>query len=97
MSAQNIQTFDLPSVLDVDAMDELREWLGSALEIGDVQINGNGVTRVVTNALLMFASANKTAEQNSFSFGVHDASVALKEAVERLGMGQIISPLLKGN
>lgn len=97
MSDQDIQTFDLPSVLDMDAMDELREWLGSALEIGNVKLNGKAVTRVVTNALLLIASANKTAEQNKFAFGVHEASAALKEAVERLGMGKIISPIFKGN
>ena len=97
MSAQNIQTFDLPSVFDVDAMDELREWLNSALEIGDVQLNGGAVTRVVTNALLMLVSASKTAEQNNVLMRVHETSPALFEAVERLGMGKIITPILEGN
>lgn len=97
MDAQKLQTFDLPGVVDVDAMDELREWLNGALEIGDIKLNASKVTRLVTNALLMLASARQTAEKNKFSFCVSDASPAFCEAVDRLGMGEIISPIVEGN
>ncbi|HHB83024.1 MAG TPA: STAS domain-containing protein [Devosia sp.] len=97
MDVSEIQSFDLPSVFDVDAMDELREWLTNALEIGDIQLNGAGVTRLVTNALLLLVSAKASADRNNFAFSVVDPSPAFSEAVERLGMGEIISPLLQGN
>jgi len=97
MDVSEIQSFDLPSVFDVDAMDELREWLSSALEIGDIQINGAGVTRLVTNGLLLLVSAKASADKNKIAFSIVEPSPAFGEAVERLGMGEIISPLLQGN
>ncbi len=93
MSAKEIQSFDLPGVLDVDAMDSLRDSLNSALEIGDVRINGAEVNRVVTNALLMLASAKKTADKNQIAFSVANPSPALLEAAQRLGMNEILGPV----
>lgn len=97
MDIEEIQLFDLPSVVDVDAMDELREWLGSALEIGDIQLNASAVTRLVTNALLMLVSAKNTADINKISLTITNPSEAFNEAVQRLGMGDIVNPILGGN
>ncbi|MCF6302130.1 MAG: STAS domain-containing protein [Devosiaceae bacterium] len=97
MDDTEIQLFNLPGVFEVDAMDELREWLSNALEIGEIQINGAEVTRLVTNALLLLVSAKATAEKNKIAFSIVNPSPAFGEAVERLGMGNIISPILQGN
>ena len=97
MDVTEIQSFDLPSVVDLDAMDELREWLNSALEIGDIHLNAAGVTRLATNALLMLASARSTAGKNKISLLITHPSEAFGEAVSRLGMDEIMAPLLEGN
>ena len=97
MDAAETQLFNLPSVMDVDAMDELREWLGSALEIGDIQLNASEVSRLVTNALLMLLSAKSTADKNKISLQVTNPSAAFSEAIDRLGMGEVIKPILEGN
>ena len=89
-----IQSLELPSVVDVDAIDELREWLAGAMEMGEVRLDGSKVTRLATNALLMMASARKTAETKGSSFQVCNPSPAFGEAVERLGMHAIMTPIL---
>ncbi len=97
MGTQNIQTFDLPGVVDVDAMDAMREWLLGAIETGDIKLDGSGVSRVATNALLMLISAGQGAEKNEFSFSIVNPSEALGEAIERLGMGEIFARFIEGN
>jgi len=83
--------------MDVDALDAVRDWLGSALEQGDVQLDASEITRVVTNALLMLVSAAHSAAKNSFTVSITEPSPPFLEAIERLGMGEIFSKLLKGN
>ncbi len=97
MDAKNTQTFDLPSVVDVDAMDAMRDWLLGAIELGDIKLDGAKVSRVATNALLMLVSAAQTANKNNFAFSIVNPSEALGEAVERLGMGEIFSKIVEGN
>jgi anti-anti-sigma regulatory factor len=96
MGENTIQAFELPSVLDIDAMDELRDWLTSALEVGNIRLNGSAVVRVVTNALLLLVSANQSALKNNLTFCVCDPSPALCEAVDRLGLTDIFSDFLEG-
>ncbi len=97
MSAANEQSYHLPGVMDVDALDAVRDWLGGAIERGDVELNASEVTRVVTNALLMLVSAAHSAAKSNFAVSICDPSQPLLEAIERLGMGEIFSKLLKGN
>ncbi len=97
MSAENTQTYDLPAVMDVDAMDNVRDWLSDAVSHGGVELNGAGVQRVVTNSLLMLVSAGQSAAKNNFAFAIRQPSQPLSEAIERLGMNEIFSRILKGN
>jgi len=97
MSANNTQTYDLPAVMDVDAMDNVSEWLNDALRRGDVELNGAQVSRVVTNSLLMLVSASQSAAKNNFALAICQPSQSLCEAIERLGMNEIFFKLLKGN
>ncbi len=97
MAAQNTKTYDLPAVMDVDALDSVRDWLSDAVGHGSVQLNGSQVSRVVTNSLLMLVSAGQSAAKNNFSFTICEPSQPLKEAIERLGMNEIFSNFLKGN
>ncbi len=94
MPQTEIQSLPLPSVVDVDAIDELRDWLNGALDTGDVRLDGSGVTRLVTNALLMMISARNTAEAKGVTFQISNPSPAFGEAVDRLGMQQVMAPIL---
>jgi len=97
MDAQNIQKFELPSVVDVDVMDTLREWLLDAIEHGSIKLDGSKVSRIATNALLLLVSAGKDAKENQFSFQIANPSEALAEAIQRLGMGEIFAGIIEGN
>lgn len=85
----------LPSVLDLDAIDSVRDWLLQAVEAGNVELDASGVERVATNALLMLRSAADTAKKNGFTLQIPKSSAALDAAIERLGMGEIFSGLVK--
>ncbi len=97
MGAQNIQTFDLPGVVDVDAMDAMRELLLGAIEHGDIELDGSRVSRVATNALLMLVSAGQSAGASNFAMRIVNPSEALTEAIDRLGMGDIFSQFIEGS
>ncbi|VAW22992.1 hypothetical protein MNBD_ALPHA12-336 [hydrothermal vent metagenome] len=96
MIAENTKTYDLPTVMDVDALDDVRDWLSEAVAHGDVQLNAAQVSRVVTNSLLMLVSASNSAAKNNFAFTICDPSEAFSEAIERLGMNEIFSNFLEG-
>lgn len=97
MVEKSSQNYDLPGVVDVDAMDAMREWLLETVEVGNIKMNGSAVSRVVTNALLMLLSAKQQAEQANFTFSIVEPSPALTEAIERLGMSKFFAPIIEGN
>jgi len=97
MAAENTKTYDLPAVMDVDALDNVRDWLSEAVGHGNVELNGAQVSRVVTNSLLMLVSAGQSAAKNNFAFTICDPSQPFSEAIERLGMNEIFCEFLKGN
>ncbi len=97
MGAQDIQKFDLPSVVDVDAMDAMRDSLVGAIETGNTRLDAAQVSRVATNALLMLVSAGQGAKSNEFTLSIANPSEAFEEAVERLGMGDIFAEFIEGN
>ena len=97
MAASNTKIYDLPVVMDVDALDDVRDWLSEAVGHGDVQLNAAQVSRVVTNSLLMLVSAGQSAARNNFAFTICEPSQAFCEAIERLGMNEIFSNFLKGS
>jgi anti-anti-sigma regulatory factor len=90
------KTIALPAVVDLDALDGVRDLLLEAVENGPVTVSGAAVERVSTNALLMLVSAAETARRNSFSFAVEKASGPMLGAIERLGFRPHFVGVMKG-
>lgn len=95
MSTQSEQIFELPAHLDLNAVDAIRDWLMSAMEQGDVELKGESVERVYANCLLLLVAASDEAKSLGRQLSVTGASDALRNAIERLGFGKIMSDLLK--
>ncbi|WMT86736.1 STAS domain-containing protein [Pelagibacterium sp. 26DY04] len=96
MPKSQAQSVALPRVVDLDALDEIRETLLDALHAGPVDVDGSAVDRVSTNALFMLLSASETAKKAGFSFTISDASTVVTGAIEKLGLGPVFKPVLKG-
>lgn len=84
----------LPAVIDLDAVETLREGLLDALDQGPVSLSGAAVERVSTNGLFLLLSAAATARGNDCRFGIVDASEAMLGALERLGLQSHFAGLL---
>lgn len=96
MAKSQVQSVALPRVVDLDALDEIREALLEALHAGPVEIDASAVERISTNALFMLLSAAQTAEKTGFSFTIFGASTVVAAAIEKLGLGPAFEPALKG-
>ena len=86
----------LPAIVDLDALDFVRDGLIEAVELGAVTVDASQVERVSTNALFMLVSAAETSKRNSMGFEISGASAPLTAAVERLGLAHAFSGLMKG-
>ena len=86
----------LPAIVDLDALDLVRDGLIEAVELGGVAVDASRVERVATNALLMLVSASETARRNEFEFTITGASAPMQAAIERLGLSGSFSGLMKG-
>lgn len=86
----------LPAIVDLDALDSVRDKLIDAVESGAVDVNAGAVERVSTNALVMLISAGETARRNNFEFHVEGASQPMLSAIDRLGFGPSFSGMFKG-
>jgi anti-anti-sigma regulatory factor len=86
----------LPGVMDLDALDMVRDQLVEALDAGSVAIDGAEVGRVATNALFMLLSAAETARRNNVRLTVTAPSTALTAAIDRLGLGAQFADILEG-
>jgi anti-anti-sigma regulatory factor len=86
MVKQSSKTVALPAVIDLDAIDGIRDALSEALEDGPVVVQASAVERLSTNALLLLVSAAETARRHQFSFAIDAPSAAMKTAIERLGL-----------
>jgi anti-anti-sigma regulatory factor len=91
---QNLVT--LPPVVDLDALDTVRDALIAAIERGPVKVAGAGVERISTNALMMLVSAAESARRNNFAFAITAASAPMLAAIERLGFSERFSTMMKG-
>jgi anti-anti-sigma regulatory factor len=96
MAASRSKIVALPAVVDLDAIDGVRDRLLEAIETGPVTVNGAKVERVATNALFMLLSAAESARRNSYSFAIAKPSDAMASAIERLGLGGHFAELTKG-
>ena len=86
----------LPALVDLDALDFVRDGLIEAVELGAVRVDASQVERVSTNALFMLVSAAETAKRNSMGFEISGASAPIKAAIDRLGLAHAFSGLMKG-
>jgi anti-anti-sigma regulatory factor len=91
-----VTTLALPAIVDLDALDRVRDRLVDSVEHGPVDIDASGVERVSTNALFMLISAAETARRNSFSLKIREPSGSMRAAIERLGLNATFSGLMKG-
>jgi anti-anti-sigma regulatory factor len=86
----------LPAIVDLDALDLVRDGLIDAVEQGPVMVDASQVERVSTNALFMLISAAETAKRNGMSFGISGASAPMEAAIERLGLAGAFTDLVRG-
>ena len=86
----------LPAVVDLDALDNVRDGLIDAVELGAVAVDASRVERVATNALFMLVSAAETAKRNSFPFEITGASAPMQAAIARLGLQGVFAGLMRG-
>jgi len=96
MAQARRKTVALPAIVDLDALDPIRDVLIDAVESGPVTVDGGAVERVATNALFMLLSAAETARRNDFTFAVAEPSVPFRLAVERLGLGAPFAAIIEG-
>jgi anti-anti-sigma regulatory factor len=96
MAESRTKSIALPAIVDLDALDAVRDSLIDAVESGPVAVNGKAVERVSTNALVMLISAAETARRNNFSFQVAEASTPMLSAIDRLGFSQSFAGMMKG-
>lgn len=86
----------LPAVVDLDALDSVRDRLIEAVDAGPVAVSGANVERVASNALLLLVSAAETARRNGFEFTLTKASEPMLSAIERLGLSPSFAGMMKG-
>jgi len=94
--APESKTIALPAVVDLDALDVVRDGLIDAVELGAVEVDASNVERVATNALLMLVSAAETSRRNSYGFVITAVSEPMTAAIDRLGLNATFTPLMKG-
>ena len=96
MAETDSKIVDLPAVVDLDALDGVRDRLLEAIEEGSVTVSAAAVERVSTNTLFMLLSAAETARRNDFSFTLTSVSASLAGAIERLGLTPHFAAMTKG-
>jgi anti-anti-sigma regulatory factor len=96
MDSAALRPIVLPAVIDLDALDGVRDQLLEAVEAGPTVLDAAGIERVATNALFLLLSAAETARRNAFLFVIARPSAALLAAIDRLGLTPTFLPLIKG-
>ena len=90
------QEVRLPAVMDLDALDGVREALVAALALGPVTIVGSGVERIATNALMLLLSAAETARRDGQALCIAGFSAPAQAAIDRLGFTEAFAGLARG-
>ncbi|WP_158541675.1 STAS domain-containing protein [Pelagibacterium lacus] len=93
MATPPIQSVALPRIVDLDALDALREALLDALHAGPVEISAAAVERMSTNGLFMLLSAAETARRAGSELSIVKTSDAVRAAIARLGLAEAFAPL----
>jgi|GEM_PF-5260797 len=86
MLASAASALSLPILLDVAALPDLAGRLDTALDLGDVRLDGAGVERVAANGVLLLLAAGQAAQARSRALVLSQPSPALCEAAQRLGL-----------
>ncbi len=87
---------ELPAVVDLDALEGVRDVLAAALERGPAIVSGAGVGRVSTNGLVMRLSAAESARRDGLDFAVTAMSAPMLAAIDRLGFGHRFATMTRG-
>ena len=95
MASKSKHSIALPAIIDLDALDGIRDMLIDVLEEGPVRVSAAGVERVSTNALFMLMSAAETARRNQYEFAIEAPSAAMSAAIDRLGLNAQFSGMIK--
>ncbi|WP_203071328.1 STAS domain-containing protein [Falsiroseomonas ponticola] len=80
----------LPPVLDLAAAEPLAAALRARLPDGPICVDGQDVERASTPCIQVLAAAAATARARGFVFRLENASAAMAEAIEDLGLGQAL-------
>jgi len=96
MAKQRSKSVALPAIVDLDALDPIRDHLIDATDSGPVKVDARAVERVATNALFMLLSAAESARRNNFTFAVTGASLPFRAAVTRLGVDAQFAAIMEG-
>jgi anti-anti-sigma regulatory factor len=96
VAASMSSTFALPAVVDLDALDPVRDRLLDAFATCAVTVDAGGVERVSTNALFLLLSAAETARRAGTGFAVARPSTPLVAAIGRLGLETHFADLFEG-
>lgn len=90
------QELNLPAIVDLDVLDQVRDQLIDMIEHDAVTVGAAAVERVSTNALFMLLSAAESARRSARVFTISNPSESMRAAVERLGLAAEFSPLIEG-
>jgi anti-anti-sigma regulatory factor len=96
MGETDSRIVELPPVVDLDALDGVRDRLLDAIDAGPVTVSAGKVERVATNALFLLLSAAETARRSNTTFTLGSVSASLAAAIERLGLSPHFAALTKG-
>ena len=96
MAGTASESVSLPAVVDLDALDEVRDRLLALADRGSVTVDASAVERLTTNALVMLLSAAETARRSSSTFRILNPSEAMQAAIGRLGLTAHFSTLIEG-
>src|SRR3569623_964319 len=91
-----IKIVALPAIVDLDALDIVRDGLIDAVEVGPVEVDASKVARVARNALFMLVCASETSRRNNFPFAFSGPSALMLAAIDRRGLSDSFSSLMKG-
>ena len=96
MAQARSKTIALPAIVDLDALDPIRDELVDAIESGPVTVSA--ALSSMNSALVATRSiaAAETARRNNFAFSVTEPSEAFRLAVSRLGLGGPFTAIMEG-
>jgi len=97
MAGPTAKKVALPAIVDLDALDQIRDGLIEAADSGAVVIDASAVERVATNALIMLLSAGDTARRNAGELTVTAVSEPMAAAIERLGFAERFGAITEGS